>query len=264
MGSLRTISSLPALSGAFVAALLALLAGASVAAAQGVVRITVHDTAGAAIAGADVAIENGPRPVRSPGAVFLFRGVASGQHRLAVRAVGYTPWTRDLELAEADSIDVTIVLTKLAQELAPLIADAPATTISPRMRGFEERRLQGNGKFFTRAELALVEHSSLDNLLRSVTGIHLVRRPSGCGGGFALASGRGGQSLVGQYWMACLGAKRGSPDTTFPVACYYAIYVDGSRLWSPGDYEPPNMQTFYTLAALDGIEVYRGPAELPT
>ena len=61
-------------------------------------------------------------------------------------------------------------------------------------------------------------------------------------------------------WLAWV--TGGNPDVTFEVACYFAIVVDGIKLWTPGQHEPPNVQT-YSVVGLDAIEVYRGAAELP-
>ena len=50
--------------------------------------------------------------------------------------------------------------------------------------------------------------------------------------------------------------------TSFPVACYLTIYLDGVRIWTTGSKEPPRIDE-YTVNAFEGIELYRGPAELP-
>jgi hypothetical protein len=239
------------------------MAGAAQLSAQTVVRVSVRDSIGRALPNADAVIRNVPPPREWPGSVFLFAGLAKGSYLLSVRAVGYTPSNQVLQVEDADTTDVVVRLARAPQQLDPVVTTASeADPISPRLRAFEERRRTGLGRFFTRSVLAEKEHSTLDNLLRSVTGIHLIRRPIGCGGGYALASGRGGQALEAQSWMACMGSRRGPVDVTFAVACYYAIYLDGMRLWTPGNYEPPNVQSV-TIASLDAIEVYRGPSELP-
>jgi len=64
--------------------------------------------------------------------------------------------------------------------------------------------------------------------------------------------------------MTCEGAfRRGYPPTDFPVACYLTIYLDGVRIWTWGQREPPNIESI-SVIELEGVEVYRGPSELPT
>jgi len=234
----------------------------AVAVAQPVVRLTVADSAGIAIPNPEASL-NGRAGRVGPGGKLLFTDVAPGRYNLLVRAVGFSPFSGTLDLSPSDTLDFEVRLISLPQQLAPVVTTVPAPeSRSPRLAAFEERRKMGLGEYFTRSDLARREHSSLDNVLRTVTGVQLVRRPVGCGGGYALASGRGGQSLESQPWMACVGHRRGNPDVTFEVACYFAIVVDGIKLWTPGQHEPPNVQT-YSVVGLDAIEVYRGAAELP-
>jgi len=104
--------------------------------------------------------------------------------------------------------------------------------------------------------LAPREYTTLSNILALTAGLTLVRRPSECGGGFAVASGRG---IAGTWkpWMTCY---VGMP---FAAACYVAVYLDGIRIWAPGPKEPIDINR-YRVNELEGIEVYRGPSETPT
>jgi hypothetical protein len=63
--------------------------------------------------------------------------------------------------------------------------------------------------------------------------------------------------------MACTGSDYGRPlEASFPAACYFTIYMDGIRTWSPGEHEPPDIDAI-SVNSLEGVEVYRGPSELP-
>jgi hypothetical protein len=55
----------------------------------------------------------------------------------------------------------------------------------------------------------------------------------------------------------------GRPDVPFPLACYLSIYVDGVRVWAPGQAEPPNVDQVASIVSLEAIEIYRGPSETP-
>ena len=52
----------------------------------------------------------------------------------------------------------------------------------------------------------------------------------------------------------------GSP---MAVACYMSVYVDGVRIWAPGTDDPPDFDRLRNNQ-YEGVEVYRGPSELPT
>jgi hypothetical protein len=177
-----------------------------------------------------------------------------GLVELSVRAIGFQPAARRLVLAGNDTINVEFSLDPTAQRLDSVSVEAPAAEVLGKMQGFEQRRRMGFGRFFTREMLAERENSIVSNVLRSGTGLRMMRRPETCGGGWAAASGRGG-SLVRE---AC-------GPTKFDPACYMAIYLDGVRLWAPGfsSGDPPPDIDRYKVSDFEGIEVYRSVAEAP-
>jgi hypothetical protein len=178
---------------------------------------------------------------------------------LTIRAVGFSPLSRLVQLGAADTTEVQITLARVVQKLPSLEvkAEEPVYT-SAKMVAFEERRKAGIGRFFTREMLAEREHSVLTSLIRMTPGLSLIRRPEECGGGFAVTSGRGHGMIEWRDWMRCEGGPGAKP---FPVACYLAIYLDGVRLYAPGQREPPDIDP---IVSLEGIEIYRGPSETPT
>jgi len=178
-----------------------------------------------------------------------------GAVRVVVRAVGYYPATRRIMLAGPDTVTLTFQLERAAQQLESVTVEAPKTTVRGKMQAFEERRGAGFGSFLTREALARQENSMLEDVLRRISGLRLVRRPDDCGGGSAVATGRGGV-VKWQAWMSCYGGR------PFPLECYLAVYLDGTRIWAPGSKEPPDINQFY-VNGLEGIEVYRGPSEAP-
>lgn len=231
---------------------------ARVASAQTVVRGIVLDANGDPVPGAQVAIEK-LQLATAVGSVgeFAFLTVPSGRHQVVARAIGFKPGVREFRATGRDTILLEIRLEGAPQQLDSLVATgAPVAALTPAMREFEERRARGFGRFLTREMLAKRDHSALSDVLRMTAGLRLIRRPSECGGGFAVATGRGGD-LEWQRWMACRGG------TPFPGACYLSVYLDGIRVWTWGDPEPPNMDETQTNS-LEGVEIYRGPSELPS
>jgi Carboxypeptidase regulatory-like domain/TonB-dependent Receptor Plug Domain len=208
------------------------------------------------LAHAEVTIEPGQGgTMTDSGGRYRLTVAVAGIVRISARAVGYFPDSRRIILAGNDTLRVDFALDPTAQQLDSVTVNAPAVPVRGKMAAFEERRAAGIGRFFTREMLAQQEHSSMDNVLRMVAGLQLVRRPADCGGGYALATNRGG-FVNWQPWMQCAGLP-------MVAACYLAIYLDGARYWAPAASEPPPDVSQFTIQGLEGIEVYRGPAETP-
>ena len=166
---------------------------------------------------------------------------------IRIAAIGYAPIglvfriSRDRRL-----VDTTLVLKPIAQPLAPLeVTAGNPPPVVPKLEEFERRRRFGIGTFVTRAVLAKWEAQPLSTALRTVRGVRMVPRQSGCGGGFAAASTR---------------SNRGAP-CLLGYGCPFAIYVDGARMYD-GDGAVPNIDDFLT-DRVEAIEVYRGAGEAP-
>ncbi len=227
------------------------------AGAQSVLRGIVLTEGGDPIRNAEVAI--GKLQIQTtvgPVGEFSFTTIPSGKYSVLARAIGYEPMVRELRFSGRDTILAEFRLKASGQRLDSLVVTGATPTVSPGMRAFEERRAAGLGRFLTSADLRKREHSVLSNVLRATAGLKLIRRPQDCGGGFALATGRGG-AVLWQPWMICHG---GYP---FELACYVSVYLDGVRIWTAGTREPPNVDDF-PVVSLQAIELYRGPSELPT
>lgn len=248
--------------GAGCLAIVASVAGiANDLAAQTVVRGRVVDGNRAGLGDAEVFVDPTGSPVTTSAAdgSFLLELPGGGVVVIGARKVGFEPEFRRILIANDDTLTVTFSMRATGQVLAPLVVEAPAAApISAKMREFDERRRAGLGRFLTREMLAKREHSALTDVLRMTAGLQFVRRPAECGGGFAITSGRGGVSKRLE-WMRC----RTPPQIPFNVACYLAIYLDGTRIWYPGDVEPPNVDNLISVVGLEGVEIYRGPAETP-
>ncbi len=224
-----------------------------------VVRGTVRaDSGEVIIVGAEVLLEATEWRTRSDQrGSFRLAGMPPGQYRLVARAVGYRPFAAPTVLAAGDTIEIDLVLGKLAVELAPIEVTAERPKFrSAVIRGFDDRRSRGFGAFLTREDLQKWDHGPITGALRGISGLRLVPLP--CSGGHAVATTRGGDGPRSNR-IVCVGV-RGA--TVIQPACYLSIYVDGIRVWASGDQVPPNMDQIAALS-LEAVEVYRGPAELP-
>jgi hypothetical protein len=165
---------------------------------------------------------------------FLMGGLAHGLHTVLVRAIGYRPIRLRAYLITNDTLFVDLRITKAVVQLAPL--EVTASSIPPGLQDFEERRLNGLGKFIDWTVLRKSEHRRLSDLLRGVPGVN-IRYDRGKGLWY-IASAR--EDCPMQIYHDGVLIYRPSPTNQLPPAVDY---------WEPTD--------------LDAIEVYRGPSETP-
>jgi hypothetical protein len=234
-----------------VVALVTAIAAGRVA-AQSVIRgRVVADSGKRPIAGAEVVVMAGGQMARSDAeGRFTLGGLPAGRLSIRIRAVGFKPLDLDADIGAADTVAVDFLLTAAPQQLAPLVVqEKAAPRLSGKMEVFESRRRMGFGTFLDRAALAKWEAHSTSDAMRRTANLMLVARSFACGGGFAAATGRGGNQRE-----ACV-----DPNTP---RCYLAVYLDGLLLWSPGMGAPPDVDQF-RVDRLQGVEVYVGPGQLP-
>jgi hypothetical protein len=177
---------------------------------------------------------------------FSVGGLGSGSQVVIVRSIGFEPLLARLTLRAGSDSVIEFALRPLAAELAGVLVTAHPAGRGV-LRAFEERRAtHAGGTFVTRDDLAKREHSLLSDVLRSVRGTRLLRRPDGS---TLLASPRG-------------------PFSPTIKDCYYQLYLDGQRIYAPGTrgpdggVTPPDINDF-AVSAIEAIEVYTGPATTP-
>lgn len=206
---------------------------------------------GQPVANAEVSIDS-LRARTTDAGRFVLHPARADTVEIFVRAVGFRPATSRVSLAANDTTVADFDLAAVAQTLDSVNVEARAAVITARMQGFEDRRKMGIGHFVTREFLAGNEHSIVSNVLRR-SNIRLVQRPSACGGGYAVATSRGGSANTSS--PACA-------RTLMPPACYAPVYIDGVPIWGPGWGPPPNVDLFKVID-LEGVEVYRSAIEAP-
>lgn len=164
------------------------------------------------------------------GGAFRLDAIPAGSYALTVRRIGFEPYDAPLTLARGESWQLLVELTGVPQELE--LAEVTTTKPGGKMSDFERRRLGNTGAFITRAEIERRHPRAMSDLLRLVAGANLTGAEAGERG----VRFRG----VGSVTRPC------SPD----------FYVDGAHVPNFGiDVIPPG--------DVEGIEVYRGPAETP-
>jgi hypothetical protein len=207
---------------------------------------------GQPVANAEVLVDS-LRARTSENGQFVLHLRAIARTQVAVRAVGFQPAVATVDAGALDTTVVNFTLSPVVQTLDSVTVKAPGVATSPRMIGFEQRRTAGFGHFITREQLAKQEHSIVSNVLRRAS-VKLMPRPQPCGGGYAVATGRGG-STAGDA-PVCSGTSR------LPPGCYAPIFLDGVAIWAPGWGPPINIDQF-KIIDLEGVEVYRSTVEAP-
>lgn len=197
----------------------------------GSITTVVRDTTGAGIAGAELAVAGTSiRGYTDDDGHLHLAPVVPGPVRLTIRRLGFRPTSVDLTVnANRATID-TVRLVQVAHRLDVITVRGTIHAYSSRMLGFYERRSQGFGHFFTRAQIEDINPSHLTDLFRRIPGMQL-------------ASTNVIQNAV---------RMRGARD------CPPLLWLDGA----PAAAAEYDLDTIDPLS-IEAMEVYSGPSEVP-
>lgn len=229
-----------ALIGACLVALCSTAAASQSGHATASVTGTIVDEAGAAVKGVEVLVIGARLSVfTGDRGEFKFPALATGPHRLIARRAGYRPDTADVELEAGDAVALWLELTQVTALLDRV--DVTAEYESPRLRGFEERRLRSiGGRFVSPADIRAQAPTETSDLLRRVMGVRLADSMHV----LVPVSNRGNKVVrVGQQLMS--------------VPCVMRIGVNGFIV------DPTFSMNSISPLDIHGIEIYNGPASIP-
>ena len=245
----RAAISAAALGSALAAALCAALAAPAALGAQQSVLLgtVVGDSSELPLGGAEVVVAALRRSARvGDDGAFTLRGLPPGLHVVTVRGLGYEPLTARVRVTGADTVIADFVLGRRATTLAGVAVTERAPSA---VRAAERTRArESGGAFIDREALGKSEHRPMSDVLRRVAGVSVARIFTPRGAINAVASARGGA------------ARAMLPEAT--KWCYYQIYIDGVRVYSPDDGVPPEIDGFRPTD-FEAVEIYRGPAQTP-
>ena len=247
-GARRVVAAVAAVA---LAAAGTLAAAPASARAQGSVLVgtVVADSTAAPLAGAEVVVEALRRSTRATDeGSFVLRGLPAGLHVVTVRGVGYEPIVARVRATgqPGDTVAADFALGRRSVTLARVnVKAAPEALVRPAER---KRARENGGVFVGREELVRREHSTMSEVFRQIPGVNLQRVTTPRGSFNAMASSRGGAP--------------GSLTQSQPKYCYYQVFIDGVRVYTPDSGDPPDMDT-YRPNDFDGVEVYRGLAQTP-
>ena len=161
---------------------------------------------------------------------WVTQSATPGTRMMEVRAVGYFPDRRAVNVVEGAPPQRLSLFTMRAMLDTIRVT---ATRLSPNMKGFEERRRSGMGRYIDAEFIARRRPNRVSDVLRFVPGLYVYQ-----------------QTLNTSLQMR----------SNFGERCAPAVYVDGHYMRSfTGD----DLDAFVNPDDIGGIEVYREPTVPP-
>jgi TonB-dependent Receptor Plug Domain len=189
---------------------------------------------GAPIVGADVSIADGPHTKTNDRGEWFLTSAPGGTRMLDVRAVGYYPVRRPVNVVSGRA-PIRIPLSTLKSVLDTVRVSATRRVYDRQRSGFADRRRSGAGKYFTREDIARRQPIVVSDLFRTIAGVRVEFNPD-----------NGTMQLL----------VRGN----FAEWCNPPVYLDGMHL---GVISADELDGLLTPSAIENIEVYAGPATPP-
>lgn len=209
---------------------------------------------------------------------FRFETVTAGVHHVTVRRIGFAQLDTSMVFPEDQEVVWRITMTPRVVTLDSVIVRAP---IDPLMEDFEANRKRGFGRFMSRSDLAKMDGVSLQNALRGMQGVDIIRTNSTAAYITSKRApitscqvprgSRTNREALEQQEMVddCLRRERiyYVPDISerrqgVARACYPLGYVD-RQLMNPGRPTPPFDVGQYPTDRIEAIEWYESEAQTP-
>ncbi|MGH7568302.1 MAG: carboxypeptidase regulatory-like domain-containing protein [Gemmatimonadales bacterium] len=216
------------LTGALLAALLAAASSPETGAAQATLRGRVIDSeTGLPLPGAIVRIrKDSPSLTTDTLGRFEARELPAGEVEVTIQLLGYAPGVFKVYLPRSGGVDQGFSLDFTGHQLPELVVQARAERLTRRYLEFEQRRHRGLGAYLRWDELR--SQGSVGDALRTVRGIRIQ---------------------CNQQTFECFAFMARTPQ------CQPTWWVDGVEVRSFHENTP--------IRDVYGIEIYRGPGEVP-
>jgi hypothetical protein len=178
------------------------------------------------------------------GIVSLFF-LPDGVSLLRLRKLGFSPLTMNVTISPVDTIPITVVMTRSAQELPAVVTkDSTRLYISPALNGFVERMHAGNGGHF-------IDDSTLRKMDADPLSIALRRLPG--------ATVQNGHLLSTRTSSSGPVMRSARPGLT----CNVSVYENGVLLYKSGSKMTPPDFDRLEVDAYAGVEFYASSASYP-
>lgn len=169
---------------------------------------------------------------------FELTGSDPAAYYLMASGLGYAHLTAGVfELGKDGVIELEVRLRPAALELDEIIVSLPMRASSPKLiqQGFVERMQRGFGHFITPGDIATSTVTRVTDLFTGIPGARVsTDRGDGQGSTLMLQG-------MGRF-------------------CSPTVYLDGIRVTADG---PGDIDVLVSMTELDGIEIFRRPAEVP-
>jgi hypothetical protein len=158
---------------------------------------------------------------------------------IRIQKIGYQPTTMVVSISPADTVPITVLLSRVAQALPTVVTkETGKKVISPGLQAFEARRRLGAGRFITEDELRKSDNRKMTEVIRSA--------------GVTVQCGRRGPPCYAV-------SNRQSGKTALTIgSCPFVVYLDGMRV-SETERDLDKMQ----VSDYAGVEIYSGAATIP-
>ena len=133
----------------------------------------VRAASGEPLVGALVSVARGPQVRSNAAGEWVLPNAPGGSRMLEVRAVGYYPARRIVDVVEG-APSVRVALSTFAAVLDTVRVRA-AALMDPRRTGFQERRRSAMGRYVSAVDIAKRQPRSVSQILRGIPGIRLER-----------------------------------------------------------------------------------------
>ena len=197
----------------------------------GAVSISVVDSLGRSISGAELTVEGTTvRGVTDERGEVRFNAVRVGPATIRVRRLGFRPATLDIVVDQRVPATSIVTLGQIPQRLATIVVKG-GTNYTGRMAGFYQRRDLGIGHFVSRERLEHDNPSQLTDIFRRLPGVQIT-------------STRFIRNAI---------RFRGNGGSCWPL-----VWLDGAPL--------PTAEfdlDFLSPSSIEGIEVYSGISQIP-
>ena len=134
----------------------------------------VLDELGKPVPAVEVAIAKISRTTRTDSAgKFILALVPAGNYDVAFRRVSYAPMVFMLEISRGDTTEAEVKMNVVAQEMTAIKVEEKPELIR-QLDGFEDRRRQGLGHYFTRKEIDERNPLVMSDMFRTIPGTMIV------------------------------------------------------------------------------------------
>ncbi|HXL33551.1 MAG TPA: carboxypeptidase regulatory-like domain-containing protein [Gemmatimonadales bacterium] len=221
---------------AFALSLAATLGVPAWAAAQAVTanltgRVVNRETRDAVQGARVVLVGTGAAAISDSAGRFRYGGLAPGDHRFEVRAIGYAKGVWLLRLGPGEQ-QHEFELDVLSYELTGVVVEAHGS-----LAEFERRRLRGMGFFFTQEEIERRHAVTLSDLIRGVPGVQTTCRQGSC----VILMARSTRGCRPEYYLDGFPASF-SVGSDFQVQGIYGVEVYRTASEAPVQYRKPELR----------------------